>query len=719
MFLYGSEIVGKIILESLNLNYLKCYEQLIYMSELVEVESEIELQQSESENVGDGDERDGGIGNIVGTVLGSICKIGGRQRDESVDTRSNKRIKIGSNSVVENITIIESISSSSNNRGWSDIQKMADDREGNTNKGKESNNTEIERDENTGAQSSSGIYLEGLTTFSRFKTAIYDLYHTVRGRNSGFVHAIIYKPVDPNENYNGALYRKAKETFHCAVKSEVKSFIVGVHNIERFNSNYSHIHWIHGCPKYKLFNQCKCPINKRLTNDGYFIKRKYIRDVNEQQYLTNLTLYLSQSGRELVQARIAGSDRLDEIRQIKNKYITNDEWQGTNHIRCCTADTEGWTRIEADHENIGGDAVDAQSKPKSFKNIKQYEHPTKLGQEITLAILRTLPLDIDHFFYIIENQNKFEALMFNPKEKKEIYNAALSVAQTEWNRKTIWQIFSHIFNVQPSFDVDRTYYDPIISAKLICSIWLKQAQGNISLAREQIKTLFKVLDKNNGKQNTFMIKSPSGAGKTFVMDPLLDCLWNVCHMKAITKGAQFPFNDVKNKKVIIWNEPSIEPGAGEDCLKLFGGERLGANVKYESSTVHKKTPVIITGNRDFRVLFKQELQMAMRSRIYEIEWQALPELIHTTGYPHPLAWYYIYKDIDIDDLFYTPLEWFADEFDEFKGQKTMKSLEVSRFHWNDIELREINNVNEIYLTNTNENVITDTIDWNNITELFE
>jgi hypothetical protein len=49
----------------------------------------------------------------------------------------------------------------------------------------------------------------------------------------------------------------------------------------------------------------------------------------------------------------------------------------------------------------------------------------------------------------------------------------------------------------------------------------------------------------------------------------------------------------------------------------------------------------------------------------------------------------------------------------------MKSLEVSRFHWNDIELREINNVNEIYLTNTNENVITDTIDWNNITELFE
>lgn len=149
-----------------------------------------------------------------------------------------------------------------------------------------------------------------------------------------------------------------------------------------------------------------------------------------------------------------------------------------------------------------------------------------------------------------------------------------------------------------------------------------------------IATIHSIMERELPKCNSIYISSPPNSGKTWFADMLTAFYINVGQVNNFNRNSQFPLNDCVNRRVLIWNEPNIEPSALETVKMLLGGDPCPANVKYQSGHIITKTPVIITANS--RILDAQDPVWSSRCKFWE--WRPAPFLRNIDGYPHPMAW---------------------------------------------------------------------------------
>lgn len=152
-----------------------------------------------------------------------------------------------------------------------------------------------------------------------------------------------------------------------------------------------------------------------------------------------------------------------------------------------------------------------------------------------------------------------------------------------------------------------------------------------------------ICEKKIPKLNSMFIHSPPNSGKSFFIDMVSSFYLNVGHVANFVRGEAFPLNDCVNKRVLVWNEPSIAPSMFDDVKMLAGGDPLPAKVKYQSNAVITRTPLFFTSN--VNMFDKQD--PVWTSRIYFEEWQPCIALKKIKQYPHPMAYYELLKKYNV------------------------------------------------------------------------
>lgn len=104
----------------------------------------------------------------------------------------------------------------------------------------------------------------------------------------------------------------------------------------------------------------------------------------------------------------------------------------------------------------------------------------------------------------------------------------------------------------------------------------------------------------------------------------------------------FPLMECVDRRIILWNEPIMEPCATETLKMILGGDTVNAKVKYAPDAVITRTPVIVLSNND--VFPKDE---AFRSRMYSYIWKPCNNLKKLSKKPHPLSAYMLLKKYNI------------------------------------------------------------------------
>lgn len=111
-----------------------------------------------------------------------------------------------------------------------------------------------------------------------------------------------------------------------------------------------------------------------------------------------------------------------------------------------------------------------------------------------------------------------------------------------------------------------------------------------------VRLLMNVLNRKNGKKNTIYFLSQPNAGKTFFMDCIADYFLSVGHLKVWNRTSGFPLEELDGARVAFWNEPNFDSGNIEEMLKLLGGDKLSAAIKFQRSATISNLPVLVTSN---------------------------------------------------------------------------------------------------------------------------
>lgn len=148
--------------------------------------------------------------------------------------------------------------------------------------------------------------------------------------------------------------------------------------------------------------------------------------------------------------------------------------------------------------------------------------------------------------------------------------------------------------------------------------------------------LYSICERTIPKKNSMFILGRPNSGKTFFIDMVAGFYLNIGNVKNVVRGQNFPFNDCVNRRLLIWNEPSIMPSGFDSVKMLAGGDPCPTAVKYQGDATITRTPLIFTSNRQ---IFNKE--PVWTSRIAFEEWSPCSILKTITGYPHPKTYIYL------------------------------------------------------------------------------
>lgn len=291
---------------------------------------------------------------------------------------------------------------------------------------------------------------------------------------------------------------------------------------------------------------------------------------------------------------------------------------------------------ESNFNEIGERCVDRNQK----------ESGTQSGSkaEKIITFLQQFPVSpIQHIFSLniwLTSKYKFfnrvSPLMLN----------ILKIHGAFYNDMSIEELYTHfckcdpqnlIFNA-PQTSTENYYYNIEESVGILERLIQYQFNHNIHHIQYFYECIFNVADKKIPKKNTIFILSPPNAGKNFFFDAFIHYCINVGQMGNFNRYCTFPLMECVDKRIIIWNEPMMEPSAQETLKCILGGDTCNAKVKYQGDAVICRTPVIILSNND--IFPKNE---AFRSRIYQFNWKPAPFLKEYTLKPHPIAIYHLYN----------------------------------------------------------------------------
>ena len=134
----------------------------------------------------------------------------------------------------------------------------------------------------------------------------------------------------------------------------------------------------------------------------------------------------------------------------------------------------------------------------------------------------------------------------------------------------------------------------------------------------------------------FIVGKPN-SGKTWFIDMVAAFHLNIGNVKNVVRGQNFPFNDCINRRMLIWNEPSIMPSGFDSVKMLAGGDPCPTSIKYQGDGTITRTPLVFTSNKNIFSINDS----VWTSRMYFESWEPCSLLKDINGYPHPMTFKYL------------------------------------------------------------------------------
>lgn len=210
-----------------------------------------------------------------------------------------------------------------------------------------------------------------------------------------------------------------------------------------------------------------------------------------------------------------------------------------------------------------------------------------------------------------------------------------------YNELSVAELYRHFENnVDPSYyifnaplgSINSYYYSVEESVQVLSKLLMYQFNNKQYEVSLFLNTMLDVLNRRIPKKNTIFVLSPANAGKNYFFDCILHLMINYGQMGNFNRYQQFPLMDCVDRRVIMWNEPCMEPSAVETLKLILGGDTVSAKVKYMPDAIITRTPVIVLSNND---VFPDDL--AFRSRMITYKWRTANWLREYNKKPHPMC----------------------------------------------------------------------------------
>lgn len=236
-------------------------------------------------------------------------------------------------------------------------------------------------------------------------------------------------------------------------------------------------------------------------------------------------------------------------------------------------------------------------------------------------------------------------------KNSSIVKAVLDLIKLKYCELSIEEIYDHIMTCDQMYyaatfgNFSEYYYSIEQSIDELENVLLYQFDNNKELIKSFLKNLYDVLNKNLPKINTFFVHGVSYGGKSFFFDAVVHYCVNFGQMGNFNAFSRFPFQDCINRRVLLWNDPNVEPSAWKALHLLFGGDAINVKVNnLDDYTVIGRTPIIILANQD---LFPRSQPYTTRfTYLWNKRYSALANLQKK---PLPIAIYHLFKRYNIID----------------------------------------------------------------------
>ena len=406
-----------------------------------------------------------------------------------------------------------------------------------------------------------------------------------------------------------------------------------------------HAHVFHRCLYYGSY--CRCRV---LRN--YHIKRRrsrYTPDFSEAysvDFWQAWFKYFLQTPRRILYLEIAGMDYRDQIRRLEDLQSPlapgrEDSYGDVEGSWPACQSLVGDQSIEPNQNTADRELSEAVNNSIDSRNQSKARLPvfpkgmTKKKDNLnfllsTLEQLLVIPIEssCDTSTWLSNS----DLLFFNRADPD--YKKACSA----FLRKTQFLNFDQLYSIHTNpntvgvyFQRSTDYYYNLEESFQYVENLLQHQYGDG--VTQFVRRLYDVTEKIIPKKNTISIRGPANCGKSWFADMVTAYYLNIGHVKNFVRGTSFPLNDCVNRRILLWNEPSICPSQYETVKMLAGGDPCPAAVKYEGDGKITRTPLIITSNH--AVL--PENDAIWSTRCYFEHWKSSPFLKDYSLYPHPLT----------------------------------------------------------------------------------
>lgn len=210
------------------------------------------------------------------------------------------------------------------------------------------------------------------------------------------------------------------------------------------------------------------------------------------------------------------------------------------------------------------------------------------------------------------------------------------------NKKSIQEFYIYYTNLDKlklTFfyeNISENYYDIENSVDILEKLLAFQYSTPQKI-QEFLIRLVNILDKKIAKKNTMYIHGDTCSGKSYFFDCVVHYFCNFGLIHDFKKHTNFQFQDCVSRRVLLWNEPTIEIGSLEKMKTVLGGDGTKVDIKYKEHVTIKRTPIIILSNN--WIFPKQD--DTFNTRIYYESWKTCHHLKNLDKKPYPLAFYHL------------------------------------------------------------------------------
>lgn len=412
-----------------------------------------------------------------------------------------------------------------------------------------------------------------------------------------------------------------------------------------------HLHIYHSCPYYNSW--CRCNLFKRVNFKRRRSTRRvlYCEDLTTLYWHNWLKYYCSTPRRVIFMAfheipgqvgSIRGFEGLQRLEEFESGGPPEALEVGCLSRQDCGGESPGNENDQASEESGSRTpSSDASSsarlprpdfRPSSELSRKILAHKKLVGAIMNFVcapILSTCEIKewIDH-----------PHLSYYGKGDPEYIRACNTVGKqmVNWNMPEFLQHYNREGIIKYWYARSPDHYMGPVASKLVCDRLLRWQFPDKDERNQFLQRLYDICERNIPKTNTIWIQGPPNSGKTFFIDMVLAFYINVGQVGNYVRSNNFPLDGCVNRRILLWNEPSIAPSCFDDVKMLTGGDACPANVKYQSGgSIIPKTPLMMTSNN---TVFDMS-DPVWSSRIYHYVWREAPFLQRYKGYLNPMEYY--------------------------------------------------------------------------------